>query len=246
MHKLPPLLIWLLAGMLVGAFVNRYSSGTLVERIGMTLLTVASCVITLAAVNFLRTRRRAPNSSAPTQTESVTETPLNILLFAIIPPFLVILDRWFDNPTAAELLKPAWCKVDWLCRLALPPYFVLVFVCVLVVFALVWTDVPNWMSKMIQGQDQELPDADLTIVPSSLRRRRPILRISALVGIVFLIARQVIFGRFPGWEYAILCFLYLSSWAVPHMSMAKIINICRQKNSTATLDLCRSSRRHLR
>jgi hypothetical protein len=75
----------------------------------MTLLIVASCVITLAAVNFLRTRRRAPNSSAPTQTESVTETPLNILLFAIIPPFLVILDRWFDNPTAAELFKPAWC-----------------------------------------------------------------------------------------------------------------------------------------
>jgi hypothetical protein len=212
----------------------------------MTLLIVASCVITLAAVNFLRTRRRAPNSSAPTQTESVTETPLNILLFAIIPPFLVILDRWFDNPTAAELFKPAWCKVDWLCHLALPPYFVLVFVCMLVVFALVWTDVPNWMSKMIQGQEQELPDADLTIVPSSQRRRRPILRISALVGIVFLIARQVIFGSPPGWEYAILCFLCLSSWAGPDISMAKIMNICRQKNSTATLDLRRSSRRHLR
>lgn len=226
--QIPSLLIWFLAGILAGVMVNLYSSGTLPERLGMTLLIVAASGIIIALVGFLRARQNAPPASAPSQTESRTETLRNVALFAIVPPLLVVADRWFDNLAAAELFKPVWCQVDWLCHLALPPYFALVFVCMLIVFGFVWMDTPNWISRVIQGQDHAWSHDDRTVVPASPGHRRLRLRIIALVGIALLIARQIIFANPPGWEYAILCFLFLSSWASPDLTMEKIIRAGRQ------------------
>ncbi len=41
---------------------------------------------------------------------------------SIIPPLLVVLDRWLKLPVR-DLLISIWCRIPWLCRSTLPSYF---------------------------------------------------------------------------------------------------------------------------
>lgn len=163
---------------------------------------------------------------------TIHESPLLLAIIVIalasIPPLLIVLHRWLGNRTVIQLFKKSWCSFQFLCSLALPAYFELVFACTLAVFYLVWSSAPSWMAAVArsQGAELSLPSPVSTSLVQSKAGLRLI--IGSSIGIALVLARQILFETLPGWEFAGLLLLFLSGWVVSEVSVDSIVRVWRR------------------
>ena len=91
-----------------------------------------------------------------------------ILLLALFPPILVVLDRWLDVQWIRTQFLPAWCYPTEYCNAVLPAYFVIILpgvLLLLLLFVLRSDDIRTYLSVRdpFLGRTDQRP---------SLRQRR--------------------------------------------------------------------------
>jgi len=142
-----------------------------------------------------------------------------LLLLAAIPPLLVVQDRWFDHAMTSETLQSLWCSNTFLCSLALPPYFLLSFVCVACMSGLFWlywremgetvtlTDTPSLVATgpSTSGQLHHSVGAGLSWLGG--------------IGIVASLAYSVSVQRLPGWDLIVVLTIFAGGLALAEMDM---------------------------
>jgi len=148
-----------------------------------------------------------------------------ILGLAALPPTLVVRDRWLNDPSAANWLQSAWCQIDALCDLRLPPYFAAILAGQVVLFG-IWL----WQKSTLR--------VALDLVPESLASPSPE---SAQVwvsdwlihgsGVAFAgVALATVLGGWkPGWDLALLVGVHTAGWALREAPLGPIADWVRRR-----------------
>lgn len=125
---------------------------------------------------------------------------LAAVLLALLPPLLVLHYRWLGGAGLAALLREPWCTIGFLCASALPPTFLLVFLCLaglLIVVARTPDDATLFLPRpRALGTGTTAP-----AVRSPLQRALGSdLLVVAGVGLAAVAFGALAVGRMPGWE----------------------------------------------
>ncbi len=130
------------------------------------------------------------------------------LLLAMVPPALVILDRWFGNQIVTEAVQPMWCRVPFLCGSLWPSYFVIIFICAWAVITAVFAigagriDVPKEADPALDSGGPDRWQRYLGLV---------LLAISA-IGVVTTAVRLLNPKNTADWLYAGTLCVYVLGW----------------------------------
>lgn len=143
-----------------------------------------------------------------------------IIILAAIPPLLVFFDRWFNNPDLANYLRDVWCESPVLCDLVWRPYFIFIWVITLAVIVLVKFCGLERISLVFA-----YPEAQDASVPSVTQRRFGVmLLVASLIGVGITIVRLILAPSLPGWDYILICVLYLGGWFIYTTPRATVVN----------------------
>ena len=173
----------------------------------------------------------------PGETLARTALLLMAAALALLPPVLVVHDRWLGHPEVPGWLQNAWCRTGPLCRSAYPAYFLVILpallACALVVWLLCRRLPADWLlpletwSQPGGGADFKRPAARKAT--EVVATNRPGARANAIVPRAqFWIAWAVIAAAaaslgllawqairrnsIPGWEFALAYLLLLAGW----------------------------------
>lgn len=130
-----------------------------------------------------------------------------LILFTLLPSLLFTLDRWWGVEGFRNYSRESICKIDFLCRTALPGYiFWVVFSFIIIAIIIL-----NYSSSF-QGEikDRFLPEPDLHIEKrNGLTNRRKKLLVLAVEGLVLEIIYCLISDSLPGLELFLIAGVYL-------------------------------------
>lgn len=129
-----------------------------------------------------------------------------LVLSSFIPPALVILDRWFGNQQIANSLVRWWCVTEFLCRSAWRPYFLIVFLCTIMVIILISVIGAERIDKL----EDMLMASDVPMENHIQSRIGLVLLALGLFGVLITIVRLIARGGLVGWGYFLVCILYLT------------------------------------
>lgn len=133
---------------------------------------------------------------------------LLLLAAAIVPPALVMVERWFLDPNIRDSLRHIWCQSPFLCSLWYPSFFFIAFISFGVVVLAFLIFVP------VKAAGMRDPSADATSTYTATGDVRLISRLLgglAAVIVLFAFIRMATAGELPGWEYGLAILLYLAS-----------------------------------
>lgn len=143
------------------------------------------------------------------------------LLLAAIPAALVFLDRWLGNRRATDLFLGWWCRIGLLCQSAYPPYFLLIFPCLLGCVTLVWLlsgRLPaGWLTHPL-----EWPASDLRPQIGKWQSRLSwCLLLGAGASFALIAARAIVRHALPGWDLVLAYLAYLLGWFLREMPLSR-------------------------
>lgn len=142
-----------------------------------------------------------------------------VLILAIIPPALVVADRWFYQ-IPGDWNSEMWCQVSFFCTSMFPPYFTVILACFFVLAILM---LYLRRSAIVVVENPLTVFEKLEVGPGQKRISRHLLVASGL-GIVAVIVWSQIVHRFPGYDLVLVWLLFLSGWflrAVPLRMLAE-------------------------
>lgn len=136
------------------------------------------------------------------------------LLVSVLPSILVTADRWFGNAAVVERFREPWCAIPILCRLLLPPYFLVVFACALAILMLLWI-APRWAKEELRILQSPSTVEHAPRMPTTTQTRwgRRLVAL-ALGGVAVVLIRRALFGAPEGILLAICAVLFLVGWAL--------------------------------
>lgn len=144
-----------------------------------------------------------------------------ILVLAAIPPLLVFFDRWLNNGDLANYLRDVWCKSPALCDLVWRPYFVFIWVVTIAVIVLVKLCGVERIERVVS-----YPESQDAAQPSVAQRRFGVMLIVAgVLGVAITIVRLILSPGLPGWDYVLICVLYVSGWFLYTTPRAHVLNL---------------------
>lgn len=152
------------------------------------------------------------------------------LIAAAIPPLLVVYDRWLEEEGAKFLLYEFRQRLGLLDQFAWPPYFMLVLVCTLALFVLMWFGAPI---RSVESMPATWPAPEPERAPLPQRRCGTVLVLGSLAGIALALIRQLTLLVLPGWELVALLLAYFAGWVLQEIPLAR-----------ATIALARHGRRY--
>ena len=137
---------------------------------------------------------------------------LAIVITASIPPLFVVFDRWLNIPILLRIESDSLCKANFLCWLGLPDYFIVIFVCTIVllgIFIFIRKDAS--FGHLFNKSTNKY--SSVTQKPSSVPYFQ--ISISRLLSIFLVLAFWLIFFLslykkiVPGWNLAAVILAYL-------------------------------------
>ncbi len=149
-------------------------------------------------------------------------------LLAVVPSLLVVQDRWLREHAISGSLDDWWRKIDFLRRLGLPSYFLLIFPCFLGSLALVWCSKEVPLSVFSNLGLGTASPATAGISPAQSRASR-IVFIASAIALAIIILSAPILHRVPGWDLALALLAYLLAWVLREIPVKEIIKRWRQK-----------------
>ncbi len=124
----------------------------------------------------------------------------------ILPPWLVVQERWLQNPWVRDSMRSAWCLSDTLCKTALPSYFLVVLPVFFGFLLLFWLAAPRFLEALHPPEIEDLP---APAIPGKTQRLvSSVLRLLALAGAGVLLWLGVRQGRIPGAELLLVLAVY--------------------------------------
>ncbi|MEJ2561342.1 MAG: glycosyltransferase family 39 protein [Anaerolineales bacterium] len=152
-----------------------------------------------------------------------------ILLLALFPPILVVLDRWLDVQWIRTQFLPAWCYPTEYCNAVLPAYFVIILpgvLLLLLLFVLRSDDIRTYLSVRdpFLGRTDQRP---------SLRHRRAgnFLIMISIVWLGWRILNVWTRISLPGREYLCAYLLLLCGWLLREVPLARIAAGWKERRS---------------
>ncbi len=134
---------------------------------------------------------------------------LLIGIFSLIPPLLVMLDRWFSFRPVRSFTVGNWCQVKVLCYAGFQDYFFWIFNCLAIVAVLILVFARPYIGRIetlnLSPSEPGQP-AMISADQYSLRRN---LIIIASVGLILDVGICILFSRLPGFEICISAAVFL-------------------------------------
>jgi hypothetical protein len=164
------------------------------------------------------------NSLRPVQTKTSLKTWISrfvlviVLFLAIIPPALVVADRWFN--TLLPWNPDEWCQVPFFCNSIFPSYFTFIFYCFFILAVILF----YLRQKTIVVQENPLSlFENPQVSPNQMRIGYHLLVLSGL-GIIGVVIWSFISHHWAGWELVIVWLLYLSGWALRAIPLTTLVD----------------------
>lgn len=148
-----------------------------------------------------------------------------ILALAAVPSYLVVEDRWLNRNIVHIPLAEFRCKLPLLCSLELPPYFLFLVVCLLAAGLLI--ALFPLARDAFNDRRGEFLEAEEGISGAQIRISR-LLRWASLPGFLAVAALSVAEGRIPGWELALVAWMYLLGWFLRDISFSRLWMVIRE------------------
>lgn len=128
-----------------------------------------------------------------------------IVVLAIVPPALIMADRWM-HVLAPAILYDIWCTNQVLCSSPLPSYFLIIFACMILLTGLIFLQ-----RKHVNVVNEEA-HSPIVIAPVGSGQRRIGYGYIAfsLVGFAYIVGKSLITKSIPGWDlvYAWIGFVF--------------------------------------
>lgn len=153
---------------------------------------------------------------------------LATIVGAVIPPLLVVQDRWLGKSFAPARLQQVWCKIGFLCHSAYPSYFALIWVACAGLAALMLA----WKADSGRLSDAELavPSAkhDLMGVGARQSRLSRALLIGSSIGFIAVVVIDVARKSLPGWELIAVILAHLLGWFLREVPLGAVARAWRR------------------
>jgi hypothetical protein len=133
---------------------------------------------------------------------------LPLMFFSFLPSLLVVQDRWLQVEKMMNYSRATLCKVEFLCKTAMPGYFPWIVMCVAFVFILTLVFAHTYQGKIKPVFSRE--DSLLVTIPREQSGFRLRLMILALLAMAVEIGISFFFNRVPGAELLLVVVIY---WA---------------------------------
>jgi len=154
-----------------------------------------------------------------------------IIILAAIPSTLVIFDRWENRNFSSEILDTLWCMSEFLCYLGLPKYFLLIFICMIIVLVLVWL----WRKEpMVVFSNLSLGQVYQDETEVSPRQKNIGTICIALAGFIFILyslPMAFFTQQIPGWDMIIVLILYATGWILRELHTTKMFQYMKENHN---------------
>jgi hypothetical protein len=152
---------------------------------------------------------------------------LVILVLALVPPWLVVRDRWLEQPPQSALLQKWWSRLPFLRTLSLPSYFLVIFVCLLGLLILVLRsrDGPLVAFANLGFSDTLTGSRD---VPATQLHSSRILLITVATAEAIILLVSLLLHRVPGVEVAAVLVLYGLAWVLREVPLESVRQAWRE------------------
>ncbi len=129
---------------------------------------------------------------------------LAVLVLAILPPALVVGDRWLNiiNPA---MLYDIWCKNRVLCNSAVPSYFLIIVLCMILLPFVIY----QLRNLSIAVDEHAIQPLETRRVGVNQAKAGTIYKIIAAIAFIFIAGNCLYTQTIPGWElvYVWLCLI---------------------------------------
>ncbi len=149
-----------------------------------------------------------------------------VALFALLPPGLVFLDRWKAANLTNETIGKLWSSVNFLGLSVYPPYFLIVFITILVVFLFVWR-LPSARPSIAKPAAQA--DVAPTIVLPGAKQRRSGLAM-LWIGVILIgsaLVVQIRQQQVLGGLFLLGMVLFFAGWATRTVPLRAVWQVVR-------------------
>jgi 4-amino-4-deoxy-L-arabinose transferase-like glycosyltransferase len=147
--------------------------------------------------------------------------PLAALLLALVPPLFVMLNRWMGQNNLADIVRQTWCKVDFLCSMQLPSYFLYVFIAYAALIALLFIfQIVKTEGYQVVTHPTSTPEKQ--IGARALLIGRWLQRIAG-AGLAIILLATLFFNHIPGWDYVLALILLLAGWVLVQVPLTAMI-----------------------
>ncbi len=149
-------------------------------------------------------------------------------LLAAVPPLLVVQDRWLGHQAVADFFREPWEKLKPLSQLAFPPYFAVVFVCLLALaalFILLRDEQPVALTVEMSGNLSHIASAKIGPVQ---KRISYALLLFAGVGFIGIVWAGILYRRMPGWDLVLVSLTFGLGWLARETRIEEAGNLWRQ------------------
>jgi hypothetical protein len=152
---------------------------------------------------------------------------LAVVALAILPPTLVVLDRWVGVNVFIDSLWKTWNSINFFKQLVYPPYFIYIFLCVICIFLLVWHERIGQLNFI--NTDPKSNQGDIPIAPG-VKQKSLSTKLFWGSGIFLIIAFlvQIRLQQVLGWLFLLGIVLYFLGWVLRELSFVSIMNFVKR------------------
>jgi hypothetical protein len=144
-----------------------------------------------------------------------------IFVLAVVPSWLVVRDRWLEKPLESSLLNKWWYEQPFLRTLSLPPYFLIIFVCLLGLLILVLRSRDGPLVAFSNLSFGVTRPGRFDVSAAQLRSSR-ILLITVAIAEAAIVVISLLRRRVPGAEVAAVLILYGLAWVLREVPLANV------------------------
>lgn len=136
---------------------------------------------------------------------------------AVIPPLLVVAERWF-NLLSRDVLRAEWCQSTYLCQTLWPSYFLIVFACI------VGLAIFMFFQRRRPVVVVELQPAPLSSVPVNQRQLKVgrYLIGGSIAAFALIVLFSVASQQYPDWSLALAWLTFMTGWFIRSFSSESI------------------------
>lgn len=157
------------------------------------------------------------------------------IILAIVPSFLMFLDRWVGDQRVRDLFRQWWCKSSFLCNTALPSYFILVFVCFILILA-IFTFRNRDSESVITPQTKLISNKGEITKPEQKQRRLGFaLLLCSILGMIISLVIALASDGLPGGEFVLLFLTYIVGWLLKDVPIRLILRVLHANRFRLTL-----------
>ena len=160
---------------------------------------------------------------------------VGVMILAMVPSLLMFLERWVDDQQVRNLFRQWWCKSSFLCNMAFPSYFILVFICFILILA-IFTFRNSDSESVIAPQPMFTSDEGEIMKPGQKQRRLgSVLLFCSILGMIINLIIALASAGLPGVEFVLLFLTYIVGWLLKDVPTRLIFRVLRAKRLRLTL-----------